>query len=392
MKIAVFRSLRPERTGHPGSTQVAQPSRLRLRSAHAGNPDLQSLSAFICGSAGESGAPDEYAVKLDDRYADRVIGNLENRPDFCTACGPDCYQCRRPYGRDFAESIVGRVAFPAVLPYVLERPEEYVPSDVPAHDVLIAVAVHEQILVECLKRCGEWGVRGVVVPIEEPGWISGSARAEAEKICARQGVEIAFPKPFCDFAPPQGSFLADFRRQFAIGRPEVEFDVQGGVIRDVQVHVSAPCGATYYIARYLKGKGLADDLRYEVVSKRLHSYPCTSSMEWDDELGDTILHVAGENHYALLDALGKDEGQRREGPTLVTPLGKAIPRPVPVAENVDNVRRAKEFVLNALAERGPLPMSELRKGKHSPAAINTALIQLGQEKKIERRGAGWCIR
>ena len=330
--------------------------------------------------------PGEYSQEFDTVYADRVIGNLVNDPSFCTACGPDCIGCRAPYGRRFGDRIAGVIGFPSVIPYVLEKPEEKVPQDVPRHDILIAIHIHEQILVECLKRCREWGTRGVIVPLEETGWVSGATMAEGRRICEAEGIEIAFPKPFCSLNPPAGSLLAAFRKEFHIGYPEVELCVQDNRIVEANVHVSAPCGATYYIARWLKGRSLDDDLKYEIVSKRLHSYPCTAGMEWDEDLGDTVLHVSGKAHYRILEQLGLAEPSD-EPETVVSPLGKALPRPVPVAQNVRNIEDAKAAILARLSKSEAVPLKALRRmGKITPAALNTALLTLRREGKIVLRG------
>jgi len=249
---------------------------------------------------GPADAQDDYTQTLSTRYAERVLGNLVGDDGFCTACGADCIACRRPYARRLADRIAGVVDLPHTLPYLLEDPERYVGGDVPPHDVLLALHVHEQVLIEFLRRCGQWGTRAVVVPIEAPGWVSGSARRQGREICQANGVEIAFPKPFCAFDPPAGTTLASFRREFHVGKPEVELTVRDGVVKRAFVHVSAACGATYYVARHLEGRRVDDDLKYAVVAKRLHSYPCTASMAWDDELGETPLHVAGEAHYEIL--------------------------------------------------------------------------------------------
>ena len=335
----------------------------------------------------EGGPPadDAYSQTFDTRHADRVIGNLTNEDDFCTSCQEDCIHCRRLYGRSFAGRIAGVIAFPGTMPYVLETPADHVPGDVPQHDVLIAISIHEQVLIESIKQCAQWGTRGVVVPIEAPGWITGAAMAQAEKICRKRRIEIAFPKPFCNLAPPQGSLLDAFRRTFRIGFPEVELTVRDGVIQKADVKVSAPCGSTYYIARWLQGRRVDDDLKYEVISKRLHSYPCTSSMEWDEDLEDTILHVAGQNHYTILDQLGAPPGEDRDA-LVISPTGIAVPKPIPVSENLRNVEEAKEAILRALPVEGSVPLSHLRIGPSTPAAMNTALVILKRQGRIRIDG------
>lgn len=335
---------------------------------------------------GQEEAPEpEYSQEFDTAYADRVLGNLRGADDFCTACGPDCIFCRRPYERRFAENIAGVIAFPSVLPYVLEHPEEYVPGEVPAHDVLLAIHIHEQILLESLRRCRDWGTKGVVAPIESQDWVSPATRSEARRICERDGIEIAFPKPFCSFRPPGGGVLARFREFFHIGYPEVELTVERGKIAAAGVRVSAPCGATYYVARWLVGKRVEDDLKYDVVSKRLHSYPCTSSMAWDDDLGDTILHVAGQAHYKILSPL---EQSTDEGPEMVlSPVRRLTQKPVPPSENLRKIEQAEEAVLAAIENRGHVSLQALRKNrKLTPAALNTAVLLLRQSGRIRVEG------
>ena len=331
----------------------------------------------------EEAAPDAYSQTFDTRYAGRVIGNLRNEKGFCTACQAECVDCRLKEAPRFGENIVGVIDFPGVLPDVLEKPAELIPRDVPRHDVLIAISIHEQVLLESLKVCSSWGTRGVIVPIESQDWGSHAGVAEAERIARRAGIEISFPKPFCSFDPPKGGFLASVRDHFHVGFPSVECRVKDGVIQEARVRVSAPCGATYYIARWLVGRRLDDDLRYDVISKRLHSYPCTSSMAWDDDLGDTILHVAGQAHYAILNQFGQnvDHGPDKDAQVL-SPVGVMVAKPLPASENARSVEEAKQGILARLESCQSLSLAELKKGPSTPAALNTALVILKQEGLI----------
>ena len=161
------------------------------------------LRSIKSGTEGEGGNP--YLQEFDTYYANRVVGNLRSEEGFCTSCSDECYFCREPYDRRFADDIAVVIDFPAVLPYVLEDPRPYVPERLPRHDILLVFNIHEQILLEVLKQCSQWGTRGVVVPLESPGWATGAGRAQANRICAEHGIEIAFPKPFCGFNPAPGS-------------------------------------------------------------------------------------------------------------------------------------------------------------------------------------------
>lgn len=323
----------------------------------------------------------EYEQTLNTAFARRVLRNLESPSGSCTACQDECTGCRRRYRRA-PEDVVGAVVdFPATLPYLLESPASYVPDYLPRHDVLLAVCIHEQILLEALKASPRWGTKAVVVPLEAPDWTTPATRRQAEAICEEHGVELAFPKPFCGLDPAPGSVLADFRNRFRVGGPEVTVDIGDGVIASAHVKISAACGATYYIARWLEGRSVEDDLKYDVVSRRLHSYPCTASMEWDDELGDTPLHVSGQAHYKILDAI--EAGTAEPAEYVRSPLGIVVPKPVPVHENVRKVEEARQVVLDELKLAGAVSLEALRRRTSiKPAALNSALLDLKREGMI----------
>ncbi len=338
-------------------------------------------------ASGESaGRPENYRLALDTRYAERVIGNLRDEAGFCSACGPDCNNCREAYNLSLGKDIAAVIDFPDVLPYVIEHPARFVPRHVPEHDVLLVICIHEQILLAIANACGKWGTRGIVVPLEAPDWISGATRDKVHRACEKQGVEVSFPKPFCAFKPPRGSVLERFRQHFHVGWPEVALTVENGRITKADVAVSAACGATYCVARWLAGRRTDENLEIEVVSKWWHSFPCTASMERDPELHDeTALHVAGQAHYAILAphkrVAGLDSGM------VVSPLGTTVQKPVPPKENLARIQRAKDMILAELGERGSVSLRQLRRSRESnPAAINTALLILKKEGKVRSDG------
>ncbi|MBL7221621.1 MAG: hypothetical protein ISS69_16035 [Phycisphaerae bacterium] len=336
--------------------------------------------------AGDEKPTDPYSREFRSRFADRVIGNLEGDKGFCASCGPDCNQCREGYDRRFASSIAGVIELPAVLPHLLEKPAEHVPENIPDHDLVLAIRIHEQVLIEFLKRCGDFGTRGVVVPMEAHDWISHAARQQARDIAVDRGVEIDFPKPFCDFDPPAGSFLAEFRRLFCIGRPDVELAVEDGIIQRAHVRVSAACGATYFVARWLVGRSVDEDLAHEVVAKRMHSYPCTASMAWDRELSDTVMHVASKAHDDILAPLGLSAGHDSVE-MIESPVGGMIPKPTEPRDSIENIERAKEAILQDLARNQSASLRDLREKRGiSPSAMYSALLLLKQAETIRTEG------
>lgn len=324
----------------------------------------------------------EYLQRFNTVYVERVLGNLRNDRNFCGACGDDCVFCRDRYRSVPAKGMIEILDFPAVLPYLLENPGEYIPREIPPHDILISVCVHEQILIEILKQCSSLGTGGVIVPLEAPHWISPSAAKMAQHICSESGIEISFPKPFCVFAPPAGSILSEFRYRFRVGRPDVELELEQDRIVSACVRSGAACGATDYIARWLVGRKISDNLKYDVISRRLHSYPCTASMEWDREINETILHQSGEAHYDILSQLGI-ESAKEENYMVVGPLGRMIQQPAAAQENLENVKKAREVILERLRQKETICVAELRAdGRLAAAAVNSALLALKQEGEI----------
>ncbi|MHC4983852.1 MAG: DUF166 family protein [Planctomycetota bacterium] len=324
----------------------------------------------------------DYTQEFSGSFANKVIGSLTGRDDFCTSCAAKCKACRRAYDRRFGPSIAGIIDLPAVLPYLLETPARHVPRRMPRHDILLAINIHEQVLMEILPRIAGRGARGVVVPIEESDWLSGSGRASAVDICSAGGVEISFPKPFCGFDPPAGSVLDEFRRRFHVGKPDVELTVRNSTITDTYVHVSAACGATYYVARGLHDKKITEDLKYGVVAKRLHSYPCTAGMKWDDEVGDTLMHVSCRAHYEILSPFGV-VASAEGGGMVRAPSGRMIARPASSTESIRNIELAEQTILEELADSPVVLLDDLRKkGKVTPAAIYSAMLILERAGKI----------
>ena len=331
-------------------------------------------------------APDDpYLQEFNTHYAERVIGNLRGKPEFCAACAAECLHCRDPYRRDFSGDLAGVFAFPAVLPYVLESPDQYVPPEIPPHDALLAIHIHEQILLEILRHCGRWGTKCVVVPLEAPDWITRSARARAIALGQANGFEIAFPKPFCGFKPSPGTTLAAFRDHFHIGYPEVELTVAGGKITQANVIASAACGSTYYIARWLVGRSLEDELVTEVISRRLHSFPCTASMERDPELGgDTPLHIAGQAHNLMLARVKELPPPLTD--RVLSPHGQWIQKAPSATDTRKSIERAKAVILEEVRARGTYALAQVRAKAPdlNPAAFVSAALLLKKEGKLRR--------
>jgi len=230
----------------------------------------------------------QYTLSMNIKYADKLLGHLTERNDFCDSCEEQYRHCREGYQLDFSKNIAGIYDFPATLPFMIDNVEEYLPDSVPMHDVLIAVSVNEEILISFIQRFPL--AKGVIIPIEESNWITPYGIKTIREICEQKGIEVSFPKPFCSFNPNSGVLL-DFKRTFKIGKPEIKFVLEGNVIKEANVLCSSPCGATYYTAAHLIGKKLDDNLDYIIDSSLFH-YPCIGGSSIDKNFQDSIMHHA----------------------------------------------------------------------------------------------------
>ncbi|NQE44559.1 Thymidylate synthase [ANME-1 cluster archaeon GoMg2] len=236
-------------------------------------------------------------VIYSGEFGERVIGNLINYSTFCISCADACTHCKEAkYG--FSDRIKGlfKIPEPSLLPaFIEDSAGEYLPNEFPDADIAIVSEIHNDLLLELPPILKGAGIKGLIVPQESAAMI---ARPQVEELCDSEGIEVAFPKPFCDLhLKPQDDkpLIRRFAEEFGIGRPEVRVEVdRRGRIVHVKVLRSAPCGSTWFVAKQLEGVKVEDKRElYDRISESHHSYPCTASMEKDRELDDTILHKAG---------------------------------------------------------------------------------------------------
>ena len=236
----------------------------------------------------------EIVILYSGEFAERVIGNLTNYSTFCVSCADECNHCREDKF-NFSSNIKGIFPLPepSTLPeFIEEGAEEYLPGKIPEADIAIVSEIHNDLLLEVPGLLNKANVKAMIVPIESP---SQMAIAQISSICEGYGIEVAFPKPFCDLKPDDDKpYISRFVNEFGIGRPLIDIKLdENKKIEFVEVLRSAPCGGTWFVARKIIGFG--DDKRelYNIVSEGHHSYPCTAGMQKDLELQDTILHKAG---------------------------------------------------------------------------------------------------
>ncbi len=249
----------------------------------------EKLRIILVKSAGEIPAsPGPFSAVFNSAYSDRFAARLK-------------------------PSLLQIIEVPSVLPQYLNEPSVYLPDKLPCHDVLIAINIHEEILLELPAYVQATGGKAVIVPREDPTWTSPWLREELTRKCVTLGLEIVFPKPFCSLAedaahPVVNKVLHDLK----IGRPAIRFHIKNGAVEKVDVIRSAPCGDTYFVAEKLKGKLIDDKLDWW-ASKFWGSYPCLGGMTWDEDYDDLLQHAAGHILLeAVHDAVEQTKGRKTE--------------------------------------------------------------------------------
>lgn len=231
-------------------------------------------------------APDPFSLVFDSAYADRLAARLKN-------------------------SVVYLIKQPQVLPQYLDDPVEYLPDQLPPHDVIIAVNIHDEILLELPDLAAAGGGKAIIVPREDPNWTTPWLREEIKKKCDELGLEVAFPKPFCSLTEnPDHPAINKAIRDLKIGRPKIRFKVKNGLIEQVAVLRSAPCGDTYFVADKLKGKPFDETLEHWAF-KFWASYPCLGAMVFDDDYQDLLQHAAGHILLETVEDARRLTGDRR---------------------------------------------------------------------------------
>ena len=256
---------------------------------------------IICPDKAVPKKAEPFCRLFEDGYSYRFIKHIVDDPSLCIGCGEDCDHCRYSYRIDFSENLVGVLKLSPELPLFADDSEEYLPPELPEHDITIALNVHEDLLIDVPERAKAAGSKALIVPSEAPDWLSRGCKRRIIELCKEFGIEVAFPKPFCSLEEkPDHPTINEFIRKFKIGKPKIKIFMHDGEIVNTQVDRCAPCGCTYYVAKNLIGKRLTPTINEDITAKYWHSYPCVASMQMDPEIGDTILHRGGFIHYSAV--------------------------------------------------------------------------------------------
>jgi len=191
---------------------------------------------------------------------------------------------------------------PTVLPPVIDYPEDYLPADIPAADLLLALGEHPGVgeLLPDIVRLS--GARAVIVPVDNVAWLPPGLMRQLAGWLNELGVPAVFPKPFCTLTETHYNayrvqvaydipLVAEFARYF--GRPvyTVAIDDASRTVRQVDVLRDSPCGCACHVAAGLVGVHV--DEAEQAAGLLHHHYPCLAGMVIDPDYADTLMHVSG---------------------------------------------------------------------------------------------------
>lgn len=192
---------------------------------------------------------------------------------------------------------------PAVLPPILDYPEDYLPEALPPAELILSFAELRgaaELLPDIARMTG---AKGVIAAVDNEAWLPRGLARQLRGWLEQIGVACATPKPLCSLTEQDygvarrqrltynSPVIAEFARYF--GQPElkIEVDPETRTITAVQVQRDAVCGCARFVAERLVG--LSADDAGEQAGLLHHHYPCLASMGIDPDFDDTLMHVSG---------------------------------------------------------------------------------------------------
>jgi hypothetical protein len=192
---------------------------------------------------------------------------------------------------------------PAVLPPVMDYPEDYLPAEMAPADLILAVGEHPGIAELIPEIARLTGARAVIAAVDNEAWLPRGLARQLRGWLADMGVACVTPKPLCSLTEHDygvrrreriaydDPLIVAFARHF--GQPELHItvDPDSRTIAAAEVVRDAVCGCARYVAERLPGTSV-DEAEFQAGMLH-HHYPCMAAMGKDPDFGDTLMHVSG---------------------------------------------------------------------------------------------------
>ncbi len=179
---------------------------------------------------------------------------------------------------------------PQGLPPLLEEPEEIL-EDLEISggwDILLFLGESPSaamLIPEAARLCG---VKAVIAPADRYSWLPLGLEHQLMVELREMGVEAVFPRPFCSLTPRGDGPVDRFAERF--GMPRLRIDVEGDIVRHVEVLRGAPCGSTWFMAERLPGAIVGEAPKRGGVLVQI--YPCLASRDIEPPFDDAPIHIS----------------------------------------------------------------------------------------------------
>jgi len=192
---------------------------------------------------------------------------------------------------------------PAVLPPVIDYPEDYLPDALPSADLILSFGEHPGVAELLPSIARMTGARAVVAAVDSEAWLPRGLARQLRDWLQDMGVACVTPKPLCSLTETyysiarrqrieyNDSLITEFARHFGMPDLRITMDPASRRITSVEVVRDTVCGCARYVAQGLVGVS-ADDAE-EKAGLLHHHYPCLASMGVDTDYGDTLMHISG---------------------------------------------------------------------------------------------------
>ncbi|NIS78637.1 MAG: hypothetical protein GTO14_00025 [Anaerolineales bacterium] len=192
---------------------------------------------------------------------------------------------------------------PAVLPPVIDYPEDYLPESLPSASLVLSFAEHRgvaELIPEIAKMVA---AQAVIAAVDNEAWLPRGLARQLRGWLEDMGVACVTPKPLCSLAEMDYSIarntriaydhplIKEFARHFGQPALDLAIDPQSRIVHSVEVQRDAVCGCARYVAEHLVG--IHVDEAEEKAGLLHHHFPCMAAMGKDSDYGDTLMHISG---------------------------------------------------------------------------------------------------
>lgn len=162
---------------------------------------------------------------------------------------------------------------PASLPEVIDEPDEYVCLIEPC-DLVLTFVKQPDIAAHIVSLANAKGIPVIAPGQHIPGAIT----------------------PFTCCAMGRLASTGRYGEQF--GLPEFEVFLEKDIIKEIRVKRGAPCGATWFAAKKMLGKGVQEAL--EAMGREAQFCCIADPSAFDPITGKSQVHFAGDAHWVAL--------------------------------------------------------------------------------------------